>query len=210
MLGGMLQIAGPTEENLLKVSLDGGQLLVDAIRSAPVVPAYYSQIAAAMLEADRARFNGLYRDALKSSFVRHGILSLSAAAAKTSLPREGMAMAAAPEASDAPELPMAEIVASTYGLGVDRILVHAPSEPIRFQAFGAAPDMGESTSHGQAEDAQYFLEDLFRRGRVDLGDHGDEDSRISHPFSKKTHRLVRSDGGLALQRIRFDCGFDCE
>jgi hypothetical protein len=209
-LGGMLRIAGPTEEGLLQVSQDLGQLLVDAIRRAPVVPAYFSQVAAAMLDADRSRFSGRYRDALKSSFVRHGVLSLTAAAAKTSLPPEGLALAAAPEPSDAPELPMAEIVASAYGLGVDRILVHAPSEPVRFQAFGAAPDLGESPSHGQAEDAQYFLEDLFRRGRVDLGDHGDEDSRVSHPFSKKTHRLVRSDGGLALQRIRFDCGFDCE
>jgi hypothetical protein len=210
-LGGMLRILGPSESNLLRVSLDSGQLLVDAIRRAPVVPAYFSQVAAAMLESDRARFNGLYRDALKSSFVRHGILSLAAAAAKTSLPPEGLALSAAPEPSEAPELPVAEIVASAYGLGVDRIQVHAPSEPVRFQAFGAAPDLGEAPSHGQAEDAQFFLEDLFRRGRVDLGDHGDEDSRISHPFTKKTHRLVRSsDGGLALQRIRFDCGFDCE
>jgi hypothetical protein len=210
MLGGMLRILGSTEEGLLQVSQDSGQLLVDAIRRAPIVPAYFSQVAAAMLDADRSRFNGRYRDALKSSFVRHGILSLTAAAAKTSLPPEGLALAAAPEPSDAPELPVAEIVASAYGLGVDRILVHAPSEPVRFQAFGAAPDLGESPSHGQAEDAQFFLEDLFRRGRVDLGDNGDEDSRVSHPFSKKTHLLVRSDSGLALQRIRFDCGFDCE
>lgn len=210
MLGGMLSALGPSEPNLLRVSLDGGQLLVDAIRRAPVVPAYFSQVAAAMLEADRVRFNGLYRDALKSAFVRHGILSLSAAAAKTSMAPEALALSAAPEANEAPELPMAEVVASAYGLGVDRILVHSPSEAVRFQAFGAAPDLGEAASHGQVEDAQFFLEDLFRRGRVDLGDHGDEEARVSHPFSKKTHRLVRSDGGLALERIRFDCGFDCE
>lgn len=209
MLGGMLRSLGPTEENLLQASFDSGQLLVDAIRRAPVVPAYFSQMAAAMLDADRSRFNGRYRDALKSAFVRHGILSLAAAAARTSLP-EGVAFGSAPEPSEAPELPMAEVVASTYGLGVDRILVHAPSEPVRFQAFGAAPDLGEVPSHGQAEDAQYFLEDLLRRGRVDLGGHGDEEARVAHPFAKKTHRLVRSDSGLALERIRFDCGFDCE
>jgi hypothetical protein len=209
MLGGMLCLLGPTEENLLQASFDSGQLLVDAVRRAPVVPAYFSQVAAAMLDADRARFNGRYRDALKSSFVRHGILSLTAAAAKTSLP-QGAAFGTAPDPHEAPELPVTEVVASTYGLGVDRILVHAPSEPVRFQAFGAAPDLGEAPSRGEAEDAQYFLEDLFRRGRVDLGDHGDEESRIAHPFAKKTHRLIRSDGGLALERLRFDCGFDCE
>lgn len=212
MLGSMLRILGPTEENLLQASFDSGQLLVDAIRRAPVVPSYFSQVAAAMLDADRSRFNGRYRDALKSSFVRHGILSLAAAAAKSSLPEGAVSGSAgpAPEPSEAPELPMAEIVAGTYGLGVDRILVHAPSEPVRFQAFGAAPDLGEAPSHGQAEDAQYFLEDLLRRGRVDLGDHGDEESRVAHPFAKKTHRLVRSGSGLALERLRFDCGFDCE
>jgi hypothetical protein len=209
-LGGMLRTLGPTEPNLLQASLDLGQLLVDGIRRAPIVPAYFSQVAAAMLDADRSRFNGLYRDALKSSFVRHGILSLAAAAAKTTMPAEALALTAAPEAAEPQELPVAEVLAGAYGLGVDRILVHAPSEPVRFQAFGAAPDLGEAPSHGQAEDAQFFLEDLFRRGRVDLGDHGDEESRVSHPFSKKTHRLVRHDGGLALHRTRFDCGFDCE
>ena len=39
---------------------------------------------------------------------------------------------------------------------------------------------------------------------------GQKESRVLHPFAKKTHRLVRSDSGLALERIRFDCGFDCE
>jgi hypothetical protein len=209
-LAGMLRIAGASEEALLQVGRDGGQLLVDAVRRAPIVPAYFSQVAAAMIDADRVRFQGRYRDALKSSFVRHGILSLVAAAAKTAAPEGLAAFAAAPETPEPAELPVAEIVAGAYGLGVDRIRVHAPSQPVRFQAFGAAPDLGEVPSHGQAEEAQFFLEDLFRRGRVDLKEHGDEESRIAHPFSKKTHVLVRSNGGLALRRLRFDCGFDCE
>jgi hypothetical protein len=209
-LGGMLRTAEATEAGLLQVSRDGGQLLVDAVRRAPIVPAYYSQVAAAMIDADRSRFGGRYRDALKSAFVRHGILSLAAAAAKAGPPAAMAAFGAAPASQEPPELPVAEIVAGAYGLGVDTIRVHAPSEPVRFQAFGAAPDLGEVPSHGQAEEAQFFLEDLFRRGRVDLGENGDEEARISHPYSKKTHTLVRADQGLALRRLRFDCGFDCE
>ena len=214
-LGGMLLVLGPTEPNLLRASHDAGQLLVEAIQSAPIVPAYFSQVAAAIIDADRTQFNGLYRDALKSAFVRHGVLSLAAAAAKAASPLVGVAAVAAdtvaPKAKDEAELPITEIVAATFGLKEKTLFVHAPSEPVRFPlAFGAAPDLGEIPSHGQAEDAQFFLEDLFRRGRVNLGEHGDEEVRISHPFAKKTHELVRQKGALVLHRLRFDCGFDGE
>ncbi len=213
-LGGMLKTLGATEPNLLRASLDAGRLLVDAVRRAPVVPAYYSQVAAALLDAERARFKGLYRDALKSAFVRHGVLSLSAAAAQSLLPPEGVAYSAAPDL--APDLPVMEVMAGGLGLGVETLLVHAPSEPAGlpgFQAFPAsasAPHMGQAPPHTQSEDARFFLEDLLRRGHVDLGDQGDAEARVAHPYIKKTHRLVRVGGGLVLERLRFDCGFDCE
>ncbi len=207
-LGGMLRTLGTNEENLLRASLDAGQLLVDAVRRAPVVPSYFSQVAAALLDADRARFQGRYRDALKSAFVRHGVLSLSAASAKSSLPPEGIAYSAAPD--PAPDLPVTEVMADGLGLGVETLLVHAPSEAAVFPAFASAPHMGQAPPHTQSEDARFFLEDLLRRGHVELGHEGDEDSRVAHPYIKKTHRLVRVGGSLVLERIRFDCGFDCE
>src|SRR5436305_13901692 len=43
-LGGMLLVLGPTEPNLLCASHDAGQLLVEAIQSAPIVPAYFRQV----------------------------------------------------------------------------------------------------------------------------------------------------------------------
>lgn len=213
-LSGMLLIVrrqGPTEQDLLRVSRDAAQLLIDAVRRAPIVPAYFSQVAASMIDADRSRFNGRYRDALKSSFVRHGVLSLTSAAAAPSSPQMGVAFAAAAAADDAsPELPMAEIQAARLGLDGQSLFVHAPSEPVYFQALAAAPDAGEVEPPSHEKEAEYFLEDLFRRGRVELASHGDEDKRTTHPFSKKTHELVRERAGLALRRVRFDCGFDCE
>src|SRR4051812_11978247 len=64
---------------LLAVARDAATILVRGARATPVVPSYYSQVAAHMLEVDAADFGGRYRDALKTGFVRHGILSLQAA-----------------------------------------------------------------------------------------------------------------------------------
>jgi hypothetical protein len=94
----MVQLVGtPTEATLLGVSGDVGQLLIDAIRTASITPAYYSQVAAAMVQADRVRNKGKYRDALAQAFVRRGILAAAAASdlAKAPLPHLHPAAAAA-------------------------------------------------------------------------------------------------------------------
>ena len=49
--------------------------VIAAVQEAPVVPDYYSQIAAHAV-SNSARYDKTYRDALKSAFVRHGVLSL--------------------------------------------------------------------------------------------------------------------------------------
>jgi hypothetical protein len=83
----MLQIVGAVNEaNLLTVARDLGQLLVDGVRTATITPAYYSQVAAAIIQADRARNNGRYRTALADAFVRRGILAPAAAAGLATAP----------------------------------------------------------------------------------------------------------------------------
>ena len=67
-----------SEQQLLESTRIAGQLLVGAVAEAPVVPAYYSQVAAHLLSVDAARFNKKYRDVIKGAFVRRGILSLDA------------------------------------------------------------------------------------------------------------------------------------
>src|SRR5262249_5318476 len=57
---------------------DLGLLLIDAVRTASIVPTYYSQVAAGMIQADRTRNSGRYGSALGSVFVRRGILASSA------------------------------------------------------------------------------------------------------------------------------------
>jgi hypothetical protein len=86
-LAGMLQVLGPaTEANLLTASRALGQLLVDGVHTASVTSAYYSQVAAAMIQADQARNQGRYRTALSNAFRERGILSIAATAALASAP----------------------------------------------------------------------------------------------------------------------------
>src|SRR5439155_1704750 len=61
-------------------SADMGELLVQGIRQAPVTSAFYSQVAAGMIQADQDG-GGRYRAALTTGFVEHGILSPTSAAA---------------------------------------------------------------------------------------------------------------------------------
>jgi hypothetical protein len=86
-LAGMLRILGSADDaNLMAVSQDLGQLVVDGVHTAPITSAYYSQVAAAMIQADQARNQGRYRTALSSAFIQRGILAPAAAAALTGAP----------------------------------------------------------------------------------------------------------------------------
>jgi hypothetical protein len=72
----MLAVNGAaTDANLVAVSQQMGQLLIDAVLAAPVTPDYFSQVATAIIQADRVRHNGRYQKILTSAFVQRGILS---------------------------------------------------------------------------------------------------------------------------------------
>lgn len=187
---------------LLRASLDAGTLLVDAVVSSPLVPSYFSQIAAHMVDADARRFKGRYGRVLKSSFVKHGILSLESANAVAS-PLTGVAQAAPALTGGAPATPpLIPLPGRRYGLSED-LLVPARAETKRFSVVGSSSDVrgAESPSHDQA--ARSFVEDLFRRDMVDLPD-VESMRRAGH----LSHAVRREEGRLVLVRTRVDCGFD--
>ena len=79
MLAGMFIVHGAgqgKEKELHEATRDAGQLLVDAIGSAPIVPGYFRSLAAHCVLADEKRFAKKYRDVVKGAFVRRGILAL--------------------------------------------------------------------------------------------------------------------------------------
>lgn len=213
-LAGMLasRASSPTEADLLRVSLDAGRLLVDAIPAAPIVADYYSQVAAHLVESDAMLFKGRYRDVLKSALVRRGILSLEAASEVTG---PGAAVSARRARGVAPAGGGAEahtrrlsLSADEFGLDGRALLVEAPGGAPRFKAAAAALDLGSRTAPSAEQDARRFATYLFRRGRVDLGQHGRAERRIAHPFARKTHELVLEGQDLTLVRRTFDCGLD--
>lgn len=209
-LSGMVALlATPaTDAALARASVDAAHLLIDAVIAAPVATGYYSQVAAHMLEADQARFQGKYSPALKSAFVRRGILSLHAAATlkPAATRRAGLAETAAPAPGAGTSL--VALLAEDFALGVGRLHVQAASAAPAYRVASAAPAAGVAKTTSGEDAANAFLEYLFRRGRVDLGAHGDADTRVVHSHARKTHELVTKNGDLHVVRRTFDCGFD--
>ncbi len=206
----------PTVQSIQKVSRNAGQLLVDAIGNAPVVTNYFSQVAAQIITADETRYNRKYRDTLKGAFVRHGVLSLEAAASVASnpLPITAVAGILGDTAGDAPAKDSTELMpvpmpATAMGFSSAMILCAAPSEsggdP---SAAAAALDTGSLNPPSYTDSMKSFVEDLMRLGRIEVGDFGDSDTQISQPNVRKTHTLTKTEAGLMLARETFDCGFD--
>lgn len=215
--GFRLASANPGEADLQAVSVDLARLLIAGILAAPIVPEYMSQVAAAIVAADAAaegRAQGRYGDVLKSAFMRHGILSPQSAVSIAILHGAGVAalarptaMAAAGMAARGNELPHIALSAAEYGLGDRPLLVRAPSDPRQFAVSGAAFGVGSATPSNSEHAARAFVEDLLQRGHIDIGTAGHPATRIVHPHTFKTHRLVPTSEGLMLSRILFDCGF---
>jgi hypothetical protein len=213
VLAGVFKLQpGGTSAELKASTVDVARLLTQAIANAPVVPDYFSQIAAHMLAAgEAAPLNGRYRDVLKGAFVRRGILSLQGAVAVlgTRQPRgRAVAGAAMPVLSASGELPKASIAGSLYGLSDLVLKVYTAEEPKRFAITSSSLTLGPLEPRSPQNAAESFTEDLFQRGRVDVGGHAHKDAGTVNPFTRKTHRVVRQEGDLVLQRLSFDCGFD--
>jgi hypothetical protein len=209
-LAGMLLTVSPNpaSADLLNVSNSMGRLLVTAVQSAPAVPEFYSQVAAALVQAD-AQGGGRFGVPLKSAFVRRGILSPHTATTIGSL---GQAVIAAPAMAAAiparprvNELPLQAIDAAQYGLGTTPLFVHVPTQPRSVTALAAGPGGGTVSPPSSDRAARIFVEHLMRLGRVDFGSHAGP-STIVHPRARKTHMVERLDGGaLVLRRRLFYC-----
>ncbi|HEV7396095.1 MAG TPA: hypothetical protein VGN86_06260 [Pyrinomonadaceae bacterium] len=198
----------PALNNLVRATQDAGRLLVAGILEAPVVPDYFSQVAAHMISAgERAPFNGKYRDVLKSAFVRRGILSLQAAVTITSVKPDGSRRAALGIGlRRETDLPQASISGAVYGLKQAALKVHTAEEPKRFAVTSSSLMLGPVEPRSAQNAAESFTEDLFQRGRVDVGSHAEGGAVRS--LSMKTHVIIEEDGDLALKRRTFECGFD--
>lgn len=203
-LAGLVPSA-PDEAALLAVSQEAGTLLVGAVLASPIVADYFSQITAHVVSAATTTRS---RDAFRAAFVRHGVLSLQAAVGldappAATKPRRGVSEPRA-EAVTVREV---KVAGARFGLSMP-IRLQAPAEMKRFAVGAAAADLGSVPAPNVETTVTIFLEDLFRRGRVDTGALTAAQDAIRHPFARRTHRLIAKDAELVLQRRCFDCGFD--
>ncbi len=215
------------EAALAAISRDLGQLLIDAVHGAPVTSAYFSQVAAAMIQADQARFAGRNNAELTGAFLEHGILSVGSTfriasaplptpvvpppgAASTAGPAEGSVVYSyADRKSDdahllgfgqTPELPVRPLdVVQELSFHV-----HAPEPEPRFAVVSFAREIdGSVTDEAGMRD---FVHGLIQRQQLDLGG---ETRSITGSGTKRasrtTHSLQREDGKTVLKRICFTC-----
>ncbi len=212
ILGGMLGAKAatpgqPSEAELLAVSEEIADILVDAVQQASVVPSWYAQVAAAMVQVSQSA-NAKYPPILKGVFVRRSILSLNSASnvqgLQISLAATRMVGVAAASPSDA--LTVVALPSDHYGLDLP-LLVEAASHPRTFVATAAAVATNGALEPPSATTAAIgFVDDLFSRGRVDYGGIGRKNARLDHGSRLRSHRLVADDGAIRLHRCLFDCG----
>jgi hypothetical protein len=206
-IGGMFALRDDqTPDGLLAVSTEAAQLLHTAVATSPVVPGYMSQVAAHMVAADEQLFGGRYRQALIGAFVAHGILSLpSVQALSRTTAGRGMGVAGDGGAPQ-PEIQRVTLPRDAFGLKGD-LIAEVPVQQRRFGVAGSTPDLGSTAVPAHEHATASFVEDLFRRGRVEFGDAAGEDAPFVRPGRAKSHELREADGGYALVRRHFDCGF---
>ena len=207
-IAGMLMVkAGaspPKEADLLAVSVDMARILLDGVEEAPVVPNWYSQVAAAMVNASSAH-DPDYPAVLKSAFMRRSILSLDSA---TSVRQLHLSVAAAAAARDVKQ-PLAELAlpGDDYGLD-DAIIVMAASHARPFIAKSAATvQNGSLEPVSSSTAARGYLDDLFTRGRVDTRKIDSIATHFHHGRTLCSHEVVREKNAVRLRRRFFDCGF---
>jgi hypothetical protein len=199
----------PTEDELLQVSAHMGDILVAGVRNASVVSNFYSQVAGGMVQA-AGQIDSKFPRALKAAFVKRGILSLHSATSVETL--AGVAMSLFGEGAGAEPFSHAPthiaLDGKQYGLGDQALIVETPSQPRRFAASSAVNEFAPVQVPSSEVAARSFVEQLFKQGRVDLSDVANEADRIDPLASLKTHRLVKADGALRLERILCDCGLN--
>lgn len=196
----------PKADDLLKVSQDAAALLGTAVKAAALSAAFYSEMAAQLVWADDTLFEGRYDDALRSAFVRRGILSLEAVRSLKAEAARGLPAGKPNSGGD--EIPRGRDMmmrGSAYGLGEGAIVVRTASFSRRGTIAPAALDAGSTQVPGVEQATQSFLESLFRRGRVDFSQCKPGLSSVSHTHIKrKTHYLHEQNGQYHLRRKCFD------
>ncbi|MFE7612351.1 gluzincin family metallopeptidase [Streptomyces celluloflavus] len=172
-------------EGLKKASEVAGEILMAGARTANITQAFFPEVAAHMIDADKAIYGGKYEESLKDAFERHEI----------PYTRETKPGPAPPGKRN---LIAMWILGAKYGLAEDfAVLIPAESHSRRKMKRSAA-----------AKEAESFVEDLFLRGKVEVGemDQRGKARGMGPQGAHKTHQIIRDQktGLLRFTRRYFD------
>lgn len=201
-------VGKPSSAKVAAAAQDLGQLLVTGVIAAPVVPSFFAEVAMGMLHADAEAFQGKYFQALAGSFVRRGILAVTSqgkVVRPVGAPSLGVVAVGGGETH-------AVIAGDDLGLSRD-LHVPVPTEQRTAGTAASALDFGPAQPPTGSYAGRAFVEDLFRRDRVSMGEDvravglglGQPAATAAARPSKYTHRVAEEDGTLALRRLLFDC-----
>lgn len=201
-----------TRQQVRRVARVSAALLIRAVAEAPIVDSYYNSVALAMVAEARGRWWAKYRKAVTTGFIRTGILTVTEGAdieTAAQVPA-GRGVAASMRGAIRPALETHRMSLAAFGVDRELKLELGNAAPTAVRRRGVvaqtADDTGQETT--AMSSAQFFVEDLFRRNRLDLdtAEEGTE-APIQNPRSV-THRFQPDDDGLRIRRVRVDCGFD--
>jgi hypothetical protein len=147
----------PTTTELHQVVFCAGRMLAAAARDAAFEAAFFGPIARSMVSYDELEFDGKFRSAIITGFTRKGILKVGEAFASEITGRRRKPTASV-------ELEELRFDGRRFGLRDCEILVRVPFEDRR------DPANKSLVATGWESAAESFLLNLFRRGRVGLGD----------------------------------------
>lgn len=212
MLSGVLMVIAqqPRERDLQEATALAARILVGAIISAPVAPAYLAQIAGHMVgHAGRVDASPAIRERLvavvSSAFVRRGILSVNSAFGAGAL----SSMVDGHGAVDSVELQPVTVHPNLFGIGGPEIFARAPIQKLgQVDVRATGINVEESLPLSAEITVHNFLEFLLSRGQLDLGEQGKEVIGLTHPQVFKTHALVTTKEGVFVERLAFGCGFE--
>jgi hypothetical protein len=187
----------------LAVSKTMGSLLAGAVQSAPVVPEFYREVAAALIEADRQ--NGeTFAVPLKERFCSPRDSHRADGVLPSCGNYGGHDGSRATRSCQRP----ASSGSRWDGvcLGPRSLVVHVATQARRVVAIASGRGGGTVTPPSSDRAARTFVDHLVRLGRIDYGGHGIPGAYVAHPRARKTHRIERlPNGALALRRILFYC-----
>jgi hypothetical protein len=189
-------------QRLRRVATQAAQVLIAAVKRAPVVSNFYAQVAGEMVR-EAAGLDGAYASVLRSVFAKRSILSLGSASSVSDLVFADQVRGATSNLGA--DLPLAAMDAGSYGIHRP-LVVETPSQTRRFAVSSGAPDGSAIEPSSGLTAARSFADDVMRRGYVDYARAGGAQPIFRSGRRFHTHRLESDGNYVRLERTRFDCG----